>query len=198
MQNFSPSPSQLGYFLDFSLWQQAKKLLDFQLKQMERNKHYNTLSMFYYKQIASFATALETEEYFQKRVANNLFYALEREFAVYDYVIPKACLGLRNQKIFTYPMRILYYSICLYLLKLSQDLLHSYVKKNNRFECYYGGDLKFENESLVIKHETTFYKPNYKKFKKQVRKQANNDVNDKLVIKLDIQDYFDNISVPTC
>lgn len=197
MQNFNPSPSQLGYFLDFSLWQQAKKLLDFQLSQMERNKHYNTLSMFYYKQVASQATALETEEYFNKRVANNLFYGLEREFAVYDYVIPKACLGLRNQKFFTYPMRVLYYSIGLYLLKLSQELLQSYVKNNGRFECYYGGNLIFNKDSVVIKHETTFYKPNYKKFKKQVRKQANNDVDNKLVIKLDIQNYFDNISITT-
>lgn len=71
MQNFSSS--QLGYFLDFSLWQQAKKLLDFQIQQMENNKHYNTLSMFYYKQIAPLATALETEDYFNQRVASNLF-----------------------------------------------------------------------------------------------------------------------------
>lgn len=193
MQNFSSS--QLGYFLDFSLWQQAKKLLDFQIQQMEKNKHYNTLSMFYYKQIAPLATALETEDYFNQRVASNLFYGLEREFAFYDYVIPKACLGLRSQKFFTYPMRILYYSICLYLLKLSQELLQGYVKSNNRFQCYYGGDLRFNDESLVIKHETTFYKQNYKKFKGQVRKQANNDIDSKLVIKLDVQNYFDNISV---
>ncbi len=127
MQNFSSS--QLGYFLDFSLWQQAKKLLDFQIKQMERNKHYNTLSMFYYKQVVSLATALEREEYFKQRVANNLFYSLEREFAVYDYVIPKACLGVRNQKFITYPMRVLYYSICLYLLKLSEELLQGVCKE---------------------------------------------------------------------
>lgn len=196
MQNFQPSSSQLGYFLDFSLWKEAKKLLDFQIKQMENNKHYNTLSMFYYKQIVSFSAALETEEYFNKRVANNLFYGLEREFAIYDYVIPKACLGLRNQKFFTYPMRVLYYSICLYLLKLSQETLQGYVKNNERLKCYYGGDLRFENESLVIKHETTFYRPNYKEFKKQVRKQAVKSVDNKLVIKLDIQNYFDNVSIP--
>jgi AbiA family abortive infection protein len=194
MNNFRSS--QLGYFLDFSLWQQAKKLLDFQIQQMEKNKHYNTLSMFYYKQIAPTTAELETQKYFNERVANNLFYGLRREFALYDYVIPKAYLGLRNQKFLTYPMRVLYYSIGLYLLKLSEDLFTGYVKKNNKLKCYYGGDLHFNDSLLVINHETTFYRSKYKLFKNQVRKQANKDIDLKLVIKLDIQNYFDNISIP--
>lgn len=189
------SPSQLGYFLDFDLWQQAKKLLDFQIKQMDKNQHYNTLSMFYYKQVASRGTALDTQKYFKQRVANNLFYGLEREFAVYDYVIPKSHLGLRNYKFFTYPMRILYYSFGLYLLKLSQELLQGYVNKNERLKCYYGGNLNFTDNRLVIKYETTFYKNYYKSFKKDIRQQINNDADNKLVIKLDIQNYFDNVDI---
>lgn len=158
MQNFNSS--QLGYFLNFTFWQQAKKLLDFQIQQMEKNKHYNTLSMFYYKQIVPLTTALETEDYFNQRVASNLFYGLKREFASHDYVIPKACLGLRNQKFFTYPMRVLYYSIGLYLLKLSQKSLQDYVKSNKHLNCYYGGSLHFEDKSLIINHKTTFYQDN--------------------------------------
>ncbi|WP_373530379.1 AbiA family abortive infection protein [Nostoc sp.] len=194
MQNFNSS--QLGHFLDFTFWQQAKKLLDFQIQQMEKNKHYNTLSMFYYKQIVPLTIALETEDYFNQRVASNLFYGLNREFAFHDYVIPKTCLGLRNQKFFTYPMRVLYYSIGLYLLKLSQKSLQDYVKNHKHLKCYYGGNLHFEDKSLVINHETTFYQNYYKQFKKQVRMQANNDIDNKLVIKLDIQNYFDHVSVP--
>jgi AbiA family abortive infection protein len=194
MNNFSSS--QLGYFLDFSLWQEAKKLLDFQIQQIDKNKHYNTLSMFYYKQVASSATILTKEEYFKLKIANNLFYALSREFAVYNYVVPKSYLGLRNYKFFTYPMRVLYYSIVLYLLKLSQELLKEYVSSIKSLKCFYGGDLCFDNDALVINDKTTFYKPHYKEFKKHVRKQAKTDIDSKLVIKLDIQNYFDNVSIP--
>ncbi|MDJ0732679.1 MAG: AbiA family abortive infection protein [Nostocaceae cyanobacterium] len=190
------NPSQLGYFLNFHLWEDAKKLLDFQINQMDKNPHYHTLSMFYYQKIVSVKNQLDRERYFQQKVANNLFYGLENEFNVYDYVIPKSHLGLRNQKFFTYPMRVLYYSIGLYLLKVSQDFLQGYVNNNKQFQCFYGGNLHFNDDKLVIKHKTTFYKDYYKEFKRQLINQVddnNQDINNKLVIKLDIQNYFDNI-----
>lgn len=196
MQNCRTIPvSNLNYFLDFALWREAKKLLDFQIKQIDKNQHYNTLSLLYYKRIFSRATTLETENYFNQRVANNFFYGLQREFAVYDYVIPKSHLRLRSHKFFTYPMRVLYYSIGLYLLKLSEDFLNGYIHNNERIKCYYGGNLRFNKDCLVIKHETTFYKQYYKDFKKLIRKETNTSTNNKIVLKLDIQNYFDNISV---
>jgi AbiA family abortive infection protein len=187
---------QLGSFLKFDMWIEAKKLLDFQIKQMDKNKHYNTLSMFYYKRVFILPNSIDTEEYFEQRVANSLLYAFEKEFAFYDYVVPKSHLGLRNQKFFTYPMRITYYSLGLYLLKLSQDFLESYYKNNRNLKCYYGGNLSFNNNFLNIKHESTFYKSYYKKFKKHLRRHIEKDVDNKLIIKLDIQNFFDNISIP--
>jgi AbiA family abortive infection protein len=189
------SSSQLGYFLKFDLWLEAIKLLDFQIGQMENNKHYNTLSMFYYKETAHFAPSIKTEEYFQEKVASNLFYGLQHEFGFYDYVIPKGFFGLRNQKLLTYPMRVLYYSICLYLLKLSQEFLQGYVKKNNHLKCYYGGDLKFDQDTLSVNHKNTYYQFYYKEFRNQVRDNVENSSENKLVIKIDIQNYFDNISI---
>lgn len=189
------SSSQLGYFLKFDLWLEAIKLLDFQIGQMENNKHYNTLSMFYYKQTAHLATSIKTEEYFEEKVANNLFYGLQHEFGFYDYVIPKGFFGLRNQKLLTYPMRVLYYSISLYILKLSQEFLQGYVKKNNHLKCYYGGDLKFDKDTLSVNHKNTYYQSYYKDFRNQVRDNVENNSENKLVIKIDIQNYFDNISI---
>lgn len=194
MHNFRPS--QIGYFLNFRLWQEAQKLLDFQIKQMDTNKHYKTFSMFYYKQITQITSELSKETYFNQRVGNNLFYALKHEYAFHDYVIPKASLGLRNHKFLTYPMRVLYYAIGLYFLKLAEDLFTGYVKSNNHLKCYYGGDLRFDKNSLVINPETTFYRHKYKLFKSEVRKQTKDDIDFKLVLKLDVQNYFDNISIP--
>jgi len=49
--------SQLGYFLTETYWINAGRLLDFQLsvkagkKPGKENKHFNTLSMFYYERL---------------------------------------------------------------------------------------------------------------------------------------------------
>lgn len=190
------SVCQIGNFLSFDLWKDAKRLLDFQINQIDQNKHYCTLSMFYYRKVLTSTNKVGTKEYFENRVANGLFYALEREFNFCDYVIPKSHLGLRNQKFFTYPMRVLCYSIGLYLLKLSQDFIKHDLTINKRIKSYYGGDLYFEQNSLVVKHKTTFYKQYYQEFKREIRKQVNKEPENKLIIKVDIQNFFDNISIP--
>jgi len=130
---------QIGYFLDFSYWQSAIKLLKYQLKIRAKNKHFNTLSMFYYERLDGSVEKLEEESYFSQRVANNLFYGLENEFSINQYPVPKANLGLRNYKFFTYPMRVLYYSIALYLVHLSQDLRQDYHSGLASVRAEYGG-----------------------------------------------------------
>ena len=102
------SASSLGYFLDFELWQNAIRLLNFQIAQKQKNRHYNTLSMFYYERLGPAVNALSTEDYFNDKVASNLFYGLGREFVVFPYNIPKPGLALRSYKFFSYPLRAVY------------------------------------------------------------------------------------------
>lgn len=191
--------SQLGHFLDFQTWYAALKLIEYQLGMKPDNKHFNTLSMFYYERLSSTDKAqLEDEAYFKTRVANNLFYGLAREFAIYDYPIPKSNLGLRKYRFFTYPMRVVYYAVGVYLLRLSQEFLSEYYNLHKHIHSDYGGKLAYNEQSnqLQLNYDAVWYKPHYKRFRNRVRREVREDTDKKVVIHIDIQNYFEEISIP--
>lgn len=190
---------QLGYFLKYRYWKNAIELLQYQLKIKENNRHFNTLSMFYYESLGKSAKKIKSKKYFRSRVANNLFYGLEDEFAVYPYPIPKSNLGLRNYKFLTYPMRVLYYSVALYLLHLSQELIQEYYTTHKNIQAEYGGKLAFNTHtsSLVLNYNSIWYQPHYKRFRNAVRREVKEDLEQKIFVHLDIQNYYDEISIPT-
>lgn len=153
--------------------------------------------MFYYESLGKSAKKLNKKKYFNHRVANNLFYGLEDEFAIYSYPIPKSNLGLRNYKFFTYPMRVLYYSIALYLLHLSQELVQEYYSSHKHIQADYGGKLLFDSHNnLILNYNSIWYKPHYKRFRSAVRREIKDDLEHKIVIHVDIQNYYDEISIP--
>lgn len=92
----SYSPTQFGYFLTYEMWQDALRLLNYQVARKQKNKHFYTLSMFYYEKLgkrkSSGKTELESikeERYFKEKIANSLFYGLSNEFGVHPYVQPR-------------------------------------------------------------------------------------------------------------
>lgn len=187
----------IGHFIDFALWKEALKLLNFQIASKQKNRHFSTLSMYYYESLGKSVEELEKEDYFNDRVANDLFYGLEREYSIFQYVVPKAGLGLRNYKFLTYPLRALYYSIGLYLLRLSQEFLSDYYYKKGRIRSYYGGFLRFEGRDLKIDRRRIYFLDYYKQYKRDMRSQLHgNDVDDRVIIHVDIQNYYDSISIP--
>ena len=185
----------VGYFLDYHHWVQALRLLKFQLGAKKTNRHFNSLEMFYYEKLEAFFKELESEEYFENKVANNLFYGLSKEFAVVPYTIPKPNLGLRKYKFMTCPLRILYYAVGLYLLELSQEYLQGY-KPNEHIHANYGGKLQLENQELNLKPSNIFYKSHYKKFRKKLRQEIRDNTEHKVVIQLDMENYFDELNIP--
>ena len=86
----------IGHFLTYELWQDALRLLNSQVAAQDNNKHFKTLSMIYYKKLGDEVRKLDSQDFFDKNIANNLFYGLESEFAIYPYIMPKLGLGLRN------------------------------------------------------------------------------------------------------
>ncbi|MBU0493707.1 MAG: hypothetical protein KKA73_29730 [Chloroflexi bacterium] len=186
----------LGHFLTFSLWQQALKLLNFQTSCQESNRHFKTISMIYYQTLGSTVENLQSEEYFEGKVANNLFYGLEEEFASYPYIVPKAGLGLRRYTFFTYPMLAVYYAVGLYLLKLSEEFINNYYNARQRLRSYYGGNLHFLDNELQPTKENIYFKTYYTRFRNHVRRETVGDVNNRIVMKLDIQNYYEEISLP--
>ena len=124
----------LGHFLTFEIWQEALKLLDAHIQGQNSNKHFKTLSMIYYKRLGSLIQKFSSTYFFEKYVKSNLFYGVERQFAIYPYVLPKSGLGLRNYKFFTYPMLAVYNAIGVYLLKLSNEFITNYYRKTSNIK----------------------------------------------------------------
>ncbi len=170
----------------------------FQLKVKKGNKHFNTLSMFYYDGLKKKTKKLK-KQYFKKRVANNLFYGLKNEFAIIPYTIPKSNLGLRKYKFFTLPLRVGYYSVGLYLVELSQKFVKEFYRRycNNIFSEY-GGKLFFDKQTsnLSLTYDSIWYRSHYKRFRNKVLDETIDDLDDKVVIHVDIQNYYDEISIP--
>lgn len=184
----------VGHFLSFDLWLEAKKLLDYQINDKLHFKTYNTLNFHYFEQIKSKTNSLGKKNYFEKKITNNLFYGLEREFFFHKYTVPKIGIGLRNYTFFSYPIQILNYTFGLYLLRLTQQYLID--SKNPKIKSFYGGDLKFNlsNNKLILNKNTTLYYKHYSSFKNELIQEASKPSN-KYIIRLDIQNYFDNISI---
>ena len=189
---------RLGYFLSYRYWKNAVNLLLFQLKTKKGNKHFNTLSMFYYESLEKKVKKLR-KRYYRDRVASNLFYGLEDEFAIIPYTVPKSNLGLRKYKFFTLPLRIAYYSVGLYLVELSQEFVKEfYGQYCNSVLSEYGGKLLFDSQTgnLSLTYDNIWYKPHYKRFRNKVLNETIDNVEDKVVIHIDIQNYYDEISIP--
>ena len=187
---------KLGHFLKYRHWRDALCLLRYQLKRKEKNRHFRTLEMSYYEKLKESLKALEDEKYFKARVANNLFYGLTNEFAVIPYTIPKSNLGLRRYKFMTCPMRVLYYAIGIYLLRLAREYLKGY-ECHKRLSSYYGADLKVCKGKLKLDPDSVYFATHYKKFCEEVKKESERNTERKVVIRLDIENYFDEISIPT-
>lgn len=185
---------QAGHFLTYELWTSAKKLLDYQIKSKSSYKVYNTLNFYYFDKVKTLTKKVGEKTYYKNRVANNLFYGLEREFFFHQYTIPKPGIGLRRFCFFSYPMEQLMYAFGLYLLRISQQFLLN--TKSRKIKTFYGGDLKFNEatEELVLNKNTTLYYAHYRKFRKELTRETVKSDN-KIFLRLDVQNYFDNISI---
>ena len=195
---------QLGHFLDYHRhWLQGLELLKSQLDQLKETKkrkpnpHFNTLDMYYYAKLEQSFAKFVDEDYFQSRIANNRFYGLSKEFEVVPYTIPKSHLGLRKYKFMTCPMRVLYYAIGVYLVELSQEYLDDYAS-HEQIHSRYGGKLNFNRKTGKLDRSlnSILYKKHYKKFGRQVTREIEAGTDRTVVIRLDIENYFDEISIP--
>ena len=120
---------------------------------------------------------------------------MEKEFFHFQYTVPKSGVGLRKYVFIGFPMTALYYSVGLYLLKLTQQFIEDCKNENNIKYSFYGGNLKFDKGKINATHESTYYKYQYDQFKKEVKRQAIEQPENKVVVKLDIQNYYETILI---
>lgn len=187
--------TQLGYFIDFSLWQNALDLINFQINQKKTNRHFNTLSLFYYENLDVTCLNTPAEDYFNIKISSSLFYGLKKEFSVISYVVPKPGLGLRDYKFFTYPMRVVYYAVGLYLLKLSQEFLVETYKPIKSINAFYGGNLTYKSEKLQLNSKNIYFRDFHEQYKSIIKEETKSGNQDKVILKLDIENYFNELSI---
>lgn len=185
----------LGYFLTYKTWTQALDLIEFQISQVNKNRHYNKLSTFSYRNKSHESRqALQHAEYFNSRVANNLFYGLEKEFRSIPYLLPKAGGSRRNTKYISYPLLAVHNAIGIYLLELTKLFREQSKEKHS----WYGADLDnfFASTKPHKRAQALFYMPFYKRYQTTLHAQQRiGGYEHRAAIYFDIKDFFDELPV---
>ncbi len=186
----------LSNFLDYKLWQEAKKLLDYQVNAKENNAHFRNLSMYAYERLeGKEKNKVGSKEFFTRKIENGAFYISPQDFFSVSFGLPKSGLGIRRYEFLSYPLRILHYAIGLYIWNLTRNFRENLLNKNDRINTFYGGSLRKNDGEFIRDNETIYYKSHYKTFQKHVENELESKGSNKFLLKLDIQNCFEEISV---
>lgn len=184
----------IGLFGNYDLWKNATNLINFQVKQKQKNKHFQTLQMKYFENLdETYINLVQTEDYYNKRIHNSFFYGNPEEFFIYDFPKPKSYFKVRNNKFPSYVLLGVHNMIGLYLLKVAENYIENFNNKNPNIHSFYGGNLKFQDNDLILNSDRIFYSSHYKKFRSLLENEKKNEKN--IIIRIDIENYFNSISV---
>ena len=185
----------LGYFLDNRYWEDAYSLEEAKINFKQNNTHFKTLNIEYFSRIdGDKRKVIGDKEYFNSKVFRNLFYGMPNEFFYKRYVTPKSIYGLRNYTFISYSLNLVHNAIGLYLLDLSSEFFDNYYSKSQAIDSFYGGKIKYQNNKINFKKKNIYYRSEYLEFRKKLT-ELTKDEQRKTVIRIDIQDFFDNIPV---
>lgn len=187
----------LRHFLSFFYWEKAVELEELKIDIKAKNQHFNTLNTHYYSCInEGYRSFVSRKDYFEQRVVNNLFYDLNKEFFISFYAKAKNIYGIRNYSFMSFSLRLMHNAIGLYLLHFSQEYFKNYYSSIDTIHSFYGGNIKFENNDVNFKTQNIYYKNEYLKFRNVLSKHTKNQTN-AIVLRLDIENYFDNLPTGT-
>jgi AbiA family abortive infection protein len=179
------------------MWVKSLDILEFQISEINKNRHYNKFSLFSYRNKSDTSRLLlASEDYFQSRVANNLFYGLEEEYKVIPYLLPKTGGSRRNSKYLSYPLQAIHNAIGVYLLNLTKGI-QLRVDKKHIFSLY-GADLErfYEAKKPDKCSKALFYLPYYKRYQTRIHsKIKEKGVEHRVGIYFDIKDFFDEMPI---
>lgn len=178
-------------------WQDAYKILEAEIELMDRNKHFNTLNLQYFKNLEDeYKKYVLTEEFFNKYINNGVFFGLEDVVFNYIYYIPKNMFSYRKMSYNSFLVRIIHNAIGIYLFKLSKELVDDFINtKESCISSRYGGKIEYTQRGITTNQENLYYRKQYKDFVKELLSYINNKDNNRIIIKLDVQDFYDNIIV---
>jgi hypothetical protein len=186
------------YFID------AIRLLDKQIDYNNKNPLFLINFDFFHDKYNRklFHNKNNIEKYYNNKINNNIFYSLENDFYIYHYPIPKWFFWIRNYTFFSYELYIVYYAIWIYIYNISKksieykNQLSEDLEKNNSFYKTYSWTKINYNWDKVVVWKTVFkYHKHYNDFYRNIKKYSNPDTENKIIIKLDLQNFFDDINI---
>lgn len=177
-------------------WLDGIKLLDFQCNLLQTENRFNNFIFSYYNRINPDTKAILTsEDYFKEKINNLAFYGLSKEFFKEVYIQPKQIGWVRSLHFLSYPLFALHYAIGIYLHRLTNQ--RQIDNKIPKFQTFYGGNLKSILEAGIQwdnAKKNLLRRNDYQEFATTVR-WFNTNYNERLIIKLDIQNFFEDASI---
>ena len=183
---------------NYEQWEDAYKILDAEINLIDKNKHFNTLNLQYFKNLdTEYKEYVKTEEFFKKYINNGVFFGLEDVVFNHIYYTPKNIFTYRKMSYNSFLVRLIHNAIGIYIFKLSEDFIKDFVDtKESSISSRYGGKIEYNCKGISIKQDNLYYKNQYREFVKELLGYINNSNNsNRIIIKLDVQDFYDNIVV---
>lgn len=188
---------QLGIFTDYELWKDGIELIERTVNLIPTSKHFNSFFMNYYENLnLNYKILVKSEEFYSQKVENSLFYNYDKDFFCIKYPKSKSIFRVRDCRFLSYPMLNIHNMIGIYLLKLTYDFINESIKKSSNIFSFYGGEFKIQENKLYYDDGDLYYYNFYKKFKKKLYNEAKGDnLENKIVLRIDIENYYDSISI---
>jgi AbiA family abortive infection protein len=137
---------------------------------------------------------LNKKELFNKKINNFAFYGLNKEFFFDTFITPKWITWTRKQTYLSYPLLLIYYAVWLYIHRITDQLQKDHTLEG--FESFYWANIRnalkndFKNKKYVL------YRNIYKDFVTKTQNKIKEYADSKgVVIKLDTQNFFENIDM---
>lgn len=110
--------------------------------------------------------------------------------------MPKNRFAYRKMSYNSLVVRLISNAIGLYLFKVSEKFVNEFINnKESHISSRYGGKILYNKNGISIKQENLYYKQQYKEFSNELLNCINAKENKRIVLKLDIQNFYDNIKV---
>lgn len=179
------------------IWNDSIKFIEFQISQVKGrkiNKSYCIPMIFYYSANQAFIDRAKGKKYLADNIKTGIFYAYDAHYFSMPYIVPKGSAGMREWRLLSPGMYMVYNAACIYLFRLTRGWFENTISIfRENIRSFYGGNLSLtQSNGLLISHQNTSYINHYREFKKEVRECSEKF---DIVIQLDIENFFDNIDV---
>lgn len=183
---------------NFELWKKSVSIIDNIVNQAKTNKHFNTLIIDYYRKLnLEYKNKVKEEKYYESKIKSLLFYGYEKEYFSISYFKSKKVYTMRKQIFLSYPLLAIHNMIVIYLYELVNEFYLNHIQSNIRINSFYGGKFSTSNTKFEYDDKSLYYYESYIEYRKKLfeKLERKTGINYDIVIKIDIQNYYNNISV---